>query len=81
MGSYYILIFTRISLLYDKLSFERKDSLFFTYFELLFISIEFKLQINFFAQKKIYLNIFYNIMALLFLKLLNLCINIYVWTV
>lgn len=81
MGSYCILIFTRISLLYDKLSFERKDSLFFTYFELLFISIEFKLQINFFAQKKIYLNIFYNIMALLFLKLLNLCINIYVWTV
>lgn len=52
MGSYCILIFTRISLLYDKLSFERKDSLFFTYFELLFISIEFKLQINFFAQKK-----------------------------
>lgn len=53
MGSYYILIFTRISLLYDKLSFERKDSLFFIYyFELLFISIEFKLQINFFAQKK-----------------------------
>lgn len=54
MGSYYILIFTRISLLYDKLSFERKDSLFFTYFELLFISIEFKLQINFFAQKNIF---------------------------
>lgn len=52
MGSYCILIFTRISLLYDKLSFERKDSLFFTYFELLFISIEFKLKINFFAQKK-----------------------------
>lgn len=52
MGSYCILIFTRISLLYDKLSFERKDSLFFTYFELLFISIEFKLQFNFFAQKK-----------------------------
>lgn len=52
MGSYCILIFTHISLLYDKLSFERKDSLFFTYFELLFISIEFKLQINFFAQKK-----------------------------
>lgn len=54
MGSYCILIFTRISLLYDKLSFERKDSLFFTYFELLFISIEFKLQINFFAQKNIF---------------------------
>lgn len=69
MDSYCILIFTRISLVYDIVPFERKDSLFSSYFELLyFISIEFKLQINiaivnqFLCRKKIYLNIFYNLL-------------------
>lgn len=68
MDSYCILIFTRISLVYDIVPFERKDSLFSSYFELLFISIEFKLQIDiaivnqFLCRKKIYLNIFYNLL-------------------
>lgn len=66
MDSYCILILTRISLVYDIVPFERKDSLFSSYFELLyFISIEFKLQINiaivnqFLCRKKIYLNYIY----------------------
>lgn len=74
MSSYCILIFTRIFLLYDIVSFERKDSLFSFYFELLFISIEFTLQINitmlnqFLCTKKMYLNIFYKyIMACIIL--------------
>lgn len=66
MDSYCILILTHISLVYDIVPFERKDSLFSSYFELLyFISIEFKLQINiaivnqFLCRKKIYLNYIY----------------------
>ena len=61
MDSYCILIFTRISLVYDIVPFERKDLLFSSYFELLFISIEFKLQIDiaivnqFLCRKKKYI--------------------------
>lgn len=61
MDSYCILILTRISLVYDIVPFERKDLLFSSYFELLFISIEFKLQIDiaivnqFLCRKKKYI--------------------------